>query len=163
MARSPCSYDEVMATTESKAVLRRRLREWRRALSSDDITARSQTIVEQLKALIAQRDAHVVMLYSAIHGEPDLSRLAAWCWSNAISVVVPEDDLGSIQVDVVVAPGVAFTAAGDRLGQGGGWYDRFLAAIPSSVLIVGVCFEEQVLGSLPVEDHDVRVHRVIVG
>ena len=60
-------------------------------------------------------------------------------------------------LDLVLAPGVAFDAAGGRLGQGGGDYDRLLAALPSRVATVGWCHDFQVIGEVPMEAHDRRV------
>lgn len=68
--------------------------------------------------------------------------------------VGPALDLGT--VDVVVAPGVAFTPRGDRLGRGGGFYDRLLATC-GTVRTVGVCMERFVVDTLPLEPHDVAV------
>lgn len=41
----------------------------------------------------------------------------------------------------VYIPGTAFDVRGTRHGRGGGWYDRFLAAVPSEWLRIGICFE----------------------
>ena len=56
--------------------------------------------------------------------------------------------------DVVLIPGVAFTAEGSRLGRGGGFYDRFLRRLPKSTLRIGVCFSTQIMPVLPIERHD---------
>ena len=56
---------------------------------------------------------------------------------------------------------VAFTAGGDRLGQGGGWYDRFLPHVRSNCTTIGVCFEPQLVDMLPLEPHDVRLDHVV--
>lgn len=106
-------------------------------------------------------DAGVVMVFSPIAGEPDLAGLVEWCRAGGIAVVVPEDDPDPSAVDVVVVPGLAFTVAGDRLGQGGGWYDRFLAGVGSDAVTIGVCFGEQLVDRLPIEPHDVRVDHVV--
>ena len=42
----------------------------------------------------------------------------------------------------VYVPGTAFDSHGTRHGRGGGWYDRFLASVPSHWLRVGLCFED---------------------
>jgi len=63
-------------------------------------------------------------------------------------------------VAAVVVPGVAFTADGDRLGRGAGMYDRLLPRLHSAVRI-GVCLEDLVRDSLPVEPHDARVDVVV--
>jgi 5-formyltetrahydrofolate cyclo-ligase len=62
---------------------------------------------------------------------------------------------------VVIVPGVAFTRDGDRLGQGGGWYDRFLAGVRPDCTVIGVCFDEQLVDQLPTEPHDVSLACVV--
>lgn len=66
-------------------------------------------------------------------------------------------------VDLVVVPGVAFDPQGNRLGYGGGYYDRFLpelkAANPGAVLL-GLAFGFQVVGALPRDPHDVPLDGV---
>ena len=65
-------------------------------------------------------------------------------------------------LDLVLVPGVAFTRDGRRLGRGGGYYDRFLATLPPTVHLVGVCHARQLREDLASEAHDVRVHEVVV-
>ena len=60
-----------------------------------------------------------------------------------------------------IVPGLAFTLDGGRLGYGGGWYDRLLAASPGTSLKIGVAHDFQVVGELPREAHDVPVDRVV--
>lgn len=57
-------------------------------------------------------------------------------------------------IDVVVVPGLAFTTDGRRLGQGGGYYDRFLALVRPDCVTCGVAFSEQIVADLPSEPHD---------
>ena len=57
------------------------------------------------------------------------------------------------QPDVVIVPGLAFTRQGQRLGMGGGYYDRYLQSQPDT-FSVGVCYDWQVLDKLPLDTHD---------
>ena len=57
-------------------------------------------------------------------------------------------------IDLVVTPGLAFDAKGNRLGRGGGYYDRFLAHDQLKACKCGFAFAEQVIDSVPVADHD---------
>ncbi|WZY01030.1 5-formyltetrahydrofolate cyclo-ligase [Bacillus sp. FSL W7-1360] len=63
-------------------------------------------------------------------------------------------------IDLMIVPGVAFTRKGDRLGMGGGFYDRLLPAYRGTT--VSLCFEEQLRLVLPTEDHDVKIDHVVV-
>ncbi len=58
---------------------------------------------------------------------------------------------------VILVPALALDAQGNRLGTGGGWYDRFL---PPSVLAIGVVFDFQFVARVPVEDHDRTMNHV---
>ncbi len=60
-------------------------------------------------------------------------------------------------IDVVIVPGSAFDARGGRLGYGGGFYDAFLARTRPETRRVGICFELQVVASVPREPHDLCV------
>lgn len=70
-------------------------------------------------------------------------------------LVLPED------LEVMFLPGLAFSRTGERLGRGGGYYDRYLAHLPSGVLKIGLAFSAQITESLPVEEHDLKVDLVI--
>ncbi|MCF7972239.1 MAG: 5-formyltetrahydrofolate cyclo-ligase [Phycisphaerae bacterium] len=58
------------------------------------------------------------------------------------------------EIDLVVAPGLGFDLQGNRLGQGGGYYDRFLCAPQLSATRCGFAFEEQIITGIPTHDHD---------
>jgi len=58
-------------------------------------------------------------------------------------------------IDLVIVPGLGFTKTGYRIGRGMGFYDRFLAQPEFLGVSCGLSFEEQVVDSLPVLDHDV--------
>ena len=72
----------------------------------------------------------------------------------------PAPDAPELFPDVVFVPLVGFTADGHRLGQGGGHYDRWLAATPS-VLPLGLAWDCQLREELPTEPHDCRLRGVI--
>lgn len=57
---------------------------------------------------------------------------------------------------LMITPGVAFGKNGERLGHGGGYYDRYLKAHPG-VYPAGICYDFQVLDGIPTEEHDVAV------
>jgi 5-formyltetrahydrofolate cyclo-ligase len=146
---------------EIKRQLRQQMRALRRALP--DLEQRSQRLFAHLRGMPAVKEARVVMAYSAVHGEPLTDEFVAWCRAGGKTVVVPEDEPGPdpSQIDVVIVPGTAFTLQGHRLGQGGGWYDRFLPQLAPTCLKIGVCFEPQIVTQLPVETHDVQMDMVV--
>jgi 5-formyltetrahydrofolate cyclo-ligase len=64
-------------------------------------------------------------------------------------------------VDIVIIPGAGFDVSGNRIGYGGGYYDRLLAGLQREVPVIAPAYEEQIVDSLPSEPHDFRV-KVIV-
>ncbi len=57
------------------------------------------------------------------------------------------------EVDIVIVPGVAFDATCQRIGHGGGYYDRLLPLL-GRALRVGYAFDGQVLSTVPCDPHD---------
>jgi len=60
-------------------------------------------------------------------------------------------------IDLVIVPGIGFTPNGHRIGRGMGFYDRFLAQADFLGLSCGYGFEDQMIDSLPVLDHDMSL------
>ena len=71
-----------------------------------------------------------------------------------VPLVRPED------VEIALVPGLAFTRSGLRLGYGGGFYDRYLSRYPPPV-VVGVCYEGQILEEIPRAEGDVPVQYLV--
>ena len=112
-----------------------------------------------------------VMLFDGLPGEPDTTEWSEWCRTRGIPVFFPEvdglelrvmpGDVDPAALDLVIVPGLAFTADGRRLGQGGGHFDRFLLRLRPDCVTIGVGYAEQLVADLPIEAHDVRVHHVV--
>lgn len=69
-------------------------------------------------------------------------------------------------LDLIIAPGVAFTEKGERLGHGRGYYDRFLAKLAKAqtepATVVALALKEQIVDNVPVDpDHDVIIDVVL--
>ncbi|GIP39982.1 5-formyltetrahydrofolate cyclo-ligase [Paenibacillus sp. J31TS4] len=69
------------------------------------------------------------------------------------------------EIGCVLMPGLAFDREGGRLGYGGGYYDRYLAALRLEMgrlpLLIAPAFEVQLLERVPMEEHDIRLDAVL--
>jgi len=61
--------------------------------------------------------------------------------------------------DIILIPGIAFDSMGYRLGHGLGMYDKYLAHF--SVIKIGVCFNSNLVNTLPRDDHDIKMDYVV--
>jgi 5-formyltetrahydrofolate cyclo-ligase len=72
-----------------------------------------------------------------------------------IRPVAPEE------VDLFILPGVAFDKKGNRLGFGGGYFDKLLKQTKRGALFLGLAFEDQIVDRIPQAPHDIPVHMVV--
>ena len=150
----------------------------------------SKVICDKLWSLIQERNVQVLHSFLPMGSEINILPLLEKALSADITVVAPETlpkrqlkhlvltninaiesglfdtrfPTGGIEykgpIDLILVPGLAFTASGQRLGYGGGYYDRFLSQHPNSYK-VGIAFEFQLIDHLPVEPHDIRLDYII--
>lgn len=78
-----------------------------------------------------------------------------------IPTVIPDSgklirDFGNA---LCVVPALSFDSMGNRLGYGGGYYDRFLS--DKNIATVGLCYERCIDSALPAEEHDIKVNYVL--
>lgn len=94
----------------------------------------------------------------AFHEVRDLPELVP----GRFGILEPRPDSPQVsisQIPLLAVPGLGFTCAGDRLGRGGGYYDRVLAGFAGQS--VGLCFACQIEKSLPIEPLDRPVNAVL--
>lgn len=89
----------------------------------------------------------------------DLARDLAPGWRGVLEPVagLRAEGPDPAAVEVAVIPGVGFDRRGNRLGYGGGHFDRLLARLGPATAVIGVAFEVQVVDDIPTEAHDVPV------
>ncbi len=75
----------------------------------------------------------------------------------------PDRELSPAEFDLIIIPGVAFDAMGNRIGMGKGYYDRFLSRLSPKVRKIALAFESQIVASIPGDDNDVRMDMIITG
>ncbi len=174
----------------AKALMRKRFRSHRRGLPSRAAAQRSARIVERLLGLeavsnassiasfwpmlarkevdlraadVAWREAGKAVLYPRIHDEGPMTWHAIerdedfeqhpMGFRQPTTAEAPAPGL-------IVVPGIAFDPRGHRIGYGGGFYDRTLAAHPE-VPTVGVAYHFQLAGDLPDTPGDVPVDMIV--
>ncbi|MEP9388242.1 5-formyltetrahydrofolate cyclo-ligase [Mesorhizobium sp. KR9-304] len=169
---------------------RERLIAARLAVPAEARAAMSARIATQLDAIVADVSGRIVSLYWPFRGEPDLrpwlASLAARGGTPALPVVVekaqplifrayrPGDRLEKgvwnipipaegdpVMPDIVIAPLVGVDPRNYRLGYGGGFFDRTLAALPQKPLVIGVGYETQRIPTIHPQPHDIPMDRIV--
>ena len=173
-----------------KKELRRTIRERKRAMTEEEIVSRSEKLGALFAQSEAYKAARTIYGYLPYNQEvrtvpmleqalKDGKRVAVpkvygdemkFLYLDDLSLVekgyagIPEpiadDPLADDDTALVLMPGLAFDPAGHRIGYGGGFYDKFLAAEPNHPTLA-LCYEFQILPRLDTEEHDIPVDTVL--
>ena len=65
------------------------------------------------------------------------------------------------EIGCIIVPGAAFDAQGNRLGYGGGYYDRFFERVKEDIPKLALAFHCQMVDRVPVEHYDKKIHMLI--
>jgi 5-formyltetrahydrofolate cyclo-ligase len=183
--------ERVPNAAERKRELRRSVLRRRDSLPEDARRAKSRAIAGRVMALSEIRSARTVMAFWSFGSEVDTAALIEALHGAGKRVVLPRVEgrdlaaavyepgdptaaasfgameptsaevVGPNEIDVVIAPGVAFDRSGGRVGYGGGFYDRFLRTVGADVPAIAVAFAVQVVEEVPRAEHD-RLMDVLV-
>lgn len=91
---------------------------------------------------------------------------AAELFPGNFAIPEPRSEIEAVSnevIDIVVMPGIAFDNEGGRVGQGGGFYDRWISSIPKDKrpLLIGVCMSFQMMPKVPSCSSDIRADVVL--
>ena len=173
-----------------KKELRRAIRERKRAMTEEEIVSRSAKLGVLFTQSDAYKNAKTIYGYLPYNQEVRTVPMLEQALRDGKRVAVPKvygdemkflylDDLtkvskgyagipepiadGPVADDttaLVLMPGLAFDPQGHRIGYGGGFYDKFLAAEPNHPTLA-LCYEFQMLPELHTEEHDIPVDTVL--
>lgn len=173
--------------TIDKASLRRQMRQAKAALTPEQKCAESDAVWQHVEATPAFAEAQHILLYHSLPDELS-THLVIDRWVELgktiyLPVVIGDDlvvrrytreamqqgefnimeptgsDVDTDVLQLIIVPGVAFDAAGNRLGRGKGYYDRLLSRTKATC--IGVCYNCQLQPAIPAEAHDKIMHYII--
>lgn len=152
---------------QQKAIIRKQLINKRKLLSAGTVDRVSQNICIRAFASIDWSNVQTVCTYepAANSGEIDTAPLLALLsrLPNPPTVTMVESQAHATipqgMFNVIIVPVVGFDEENYRLGQGGGWYDRFLASQPHACTI-GLAHATSKT-SFPHEPHDIPLDHII--
>lgn len=175
-----------------KSRLRDELRHRRSVIPHDLRSTTGWKVINHIRSLLADLRPAAVAVYVAREGEMAMDALVAELWRDNQTVCLPrvvarkhplvfnvwppfgplEPDLLGVQAatgpeiapSVMIIPCMGYTKTGYRLGSGGGYYDRTLAALRTPCRTIGVCFTELELPEdYTPETHDVPLDYIVTG
>jgi 5-formyltetrahydrofolate cyclo-ligase len=181
------------ADPPAKAALRTAARARRNALGADARHAASGEIARRAITLLERLRPRVLAGYGAIRSEVDPAAILMWAQRIGIASVLPvvgdattlifrryadgdalttgafgtrapKDGAPELDPDVLLTPLIAFDRRGNRLGHGGGFYDRGVARLRAKghqPVLVGLAFATQEVPSIPAEAHDIRLDWIV--
>lgn len=170
-----------------KKELRKQVRMLKKECTAEELEQKSLAAVAKLEKHPLFMQAQRVMLYASLPDEVQTIQLIekyrhtkqiilpTVVGDDIIPVAVDDDTdfaIGDFNIpepqnkpylgeyDLIVVPGMAFDKNGNRLGRGKGYYDRFLSS-HQNVKRIGLCFDFQLVDSIPTEPTDIPVDEVI--
>ena len=174
----------------NKQELRRTIREQKRAMTIEEIEARSAKLAQLFLQSEAYRNAKTIYGYLPYNQEVRTVPMLEQALKDGKRVAVPKcygdemkfiymDDLSKVEkgyanipepiadepvaddkTALVLMPGLAFDPQGHRIGYGGGFYDRFLAEEPDHPTLA-LCYGFQMVDHLETEEFDIPVNKVL--
>jgi len=181
---------ESSTVAAKKAGLRATLKQLRARLSPEDRASASRTIMHHLLSLDEVGTARAVFSYISHGNEVDTHALLRHFLGRGMTVAVPKilpgkgmiavpftrwEDLApavlgiltpssdipcAAPFDIIITPGLGFTAEGRRIGYGRGYYDRWFAE-HRPVKKIALAFEEQMIEAMPCDENDIPVDILI--
>jgi len=176
--------------TVTKTDLRREMRARLKTLGAAR-AKNSRAIVAAIAVHEAFRQAETVALFAPLDSEPDIDLLwehsgHRYCYPRVVGTqlefvavrhfedlapagwnpslrepAASQQIITPAEIALILVPGLAFTRDGRRLGRGGGYYDRLLALHRPHAVVLGTCFDLQIVPDIPCEAHDERVDDLI--
>ena len=173
-----------------KKALRKQIRDLKRAMTPEQIENASRRLGQQLAECPLYRNASTIYGYLPYNQEVRTVPMLQRALDEGKRVAVPKvygdemkfiylDDLSQVSAGyagipepvadgpvaddpnaMVLMPGLAFDSQGHRIGYGGGFYDKFLAAEPGHPT-VALCYGFQMLPHLETEEFDMPVDCVL--
>ncbi len=174
---------------EEKKAVRKQIREKKKDYSLEEKKEKSRLIFDQIEKLSAFRKTKIIMAYWSMVDEVfthdfiqkyqnekkiilpvvegDNLKLKVFTGlsnmkiSKSFGIGEPDGKLfeQTDKIDIIIVPGVAFDKSLNRLGRGKAYYDKLLKN--TKALKIGVCFDFQMLESVPVDEYDVKMDLII--
>lgn len=176
---------------KEKNVIREQVREQKRKMSKESITALSKKIISHIEKIKEFKEAELMYLYISYNQEVDTRCLLEKLLKENRRVAVPKvvdkeikfyelRDLAELQrgyqgilepiseicVDgepgLMILPGLAFDKKMHRCGYGGGFYDSYLAKYRDiEIKKIGFAYHFQLFDEIPFEEHDVLIDGIV--
>lgn len=174
---------------QEKKRLRELLKQKRRILTKEQVAEQSAIILAHLEQLPCFVAAKSVLIYYPTHNEVDLLPLIkkykrektflfpvvhrqsmdacpyegnAKMHRGQFNIPEPTTEPYKEPIDLIILPGVGFDKQGNRLGQGGGYYDRFLATGHKQSVLVAVAYDFQLVEKVPTNRRDKKMDYIIL-
>ena len=171
----------------SKSEIRNQILKQRKNMPENEVTAKSESICTQILNSDIYRESKVIYCYYSVRNEVKLDSLIAKALTDKKILAFPKienNDMVFYRIDfmeqfekgyfnipepctgvmappadLIIVPGVAFTTAGERIGYGGGFYDRYLEG--KEIYTIGVGYDYQIFSSLQTESFDRILKKVV--
>lgn len=151
-----------------KAQLRTQIKALRSLLTPEEKRIKNDAVALRAKKELPWQDVRLLHIFHSIdeRGEVDTSWVEPYVRSTwpLIKIVVGDSSkdapLPTERFDLILVPLLAFDDQLNRVGYGGGWYDKFLATQPQAASI-GLAYETQRVERIVSEPHDIKLSRVI--
>lgn len=176
---------------KTKKELRKEMKAMRKALTKEQITQESEKIIRRLLETEEYKNAKTIFSYVSFEEEADTIALIRQAFADGKKVAVPKvsgnemefypimslDELkpgyyGILEPvtkeieketeGMLIVPGLAFDFSYNRMGYGGGFYDRYLHAHPKHQLVkAALAYDFQMVPKIETEEHDQKMDMVI--